>query len=374
MSFFADHVIPAVRTSLRPSMRLFLSADIVGSTAYKQRQSDSERWFSVVMRFYRDAEGHFLKQWQSRAARASDPAVRTELFGDEPPQLWKTIGDEVVFTQRVEQPWQVASCVDAWIEALNMMRDELTKEDASLDVKSSAWLADFPLRNREVGLRVTSEELEEPEDLGNANQVRLAAYYGGKAGFVRDFIGPSIDTGFRIGTLASPRRLAISLELAHVLSGVYGENLNARSMPAQVPKVQAPRFFYDGADPLKGVMGGVPYPRFWLHVGEDPLHEHEDALLGRFPAPVDIVNRYTSGFIQQYPEQFCAGLPWWMLPVPASYRHFCAGLLDQLAREEARLAEAEVVRARETRFGLTPDEDPEKLLGPEFDLELRPQT
>jgi len=341
MRFFRCETSPAVRAALEPKMRLFLSADIVGSTAYKQRQPESDKWFRVVVRFYRDAELHFLSQWRACAGCELVESTREHLFGNEPPELWKLIGDEVVFTKQVERPWQVAICIHVWMEALALLRAELRKADGSLDVKSTTWLADFPLRNREVGLRVLPAPLDEPEDLAVANHLRLAAYYAKETGFARDFVGPSIDTGFRLGAFATPRQMAISVELAHVLSGVHGEVEEARPPSTQGVRYQAPSIFYDGAEPLRGVMGGVPYPRFWIDVGTERLHQTEDRLLDRRPAQMDNVNRFTSAFIQQYPDQFCAGLPWWVPHVPLAYNTYCDSLFEQIRDEERKLLAAE---------------------------------
>lgn len=355
MDFFPGSSLPEVRAALQPRMRLFMSADIVGSTAFKQRRSESDRWFRVVMRFYHDAELHFLSRWRARAGYEQEQPTRFHLFGDEPPELWKTIGDEVVFTKIVDRPWQVAICMDVWMDALGLIRAELAKEDAALDLKSTAWLADFPLRNREVGLRTVGSPLDDPEDLSVANHQRLAAYYAKQPGYARDFVGPSIDTGFRLSAFAAPRRLAISLELAHVLSGAHGEMEEARPASTQGVRYEPPTFFYDGAEPLKGVLSGVPYPRLWLDAGGDRLHQAEDRLLRRRPVEIDSVHRFTTAFIHQHPDQLCGGLNWWVSHVPAAYESYCDQLLQQVVAEECKLAAAEASEQIKVSAGGTPD-------------------
>jgi hypothetical protein len=372
MNFFPKPSPAQVRGSLTSRMRLFLSADIVGSTAYKQRQPESDRWFRVVMRFYRDAESHFLARWRARAATEVGGAERGLLFGERPPELWKTIGDEVVFTQVVQRPWQVAMCVSIWLEALVMIRADLQKADSSLDVKSTGWLADFPLRNREVGLQIVPDPLEEPEDIALANQQRLNAYCSGKPGFVRDFIGPAIDTGFRLGSLASPRRFAISLELAHILSGVHGEMDSTRPVSALQTKYAPPFIYYAGAEPLKGVLGGVPYPNFWIDVGGERLYLAEDRLLGREPADLDATHRFTSAFLEKYPDQFCAGLSWWAPQPPPAYQAYCDMLSQQLVEEERRLSREEQQERLRSKAGAVLDDAATSRAEIDWEIDLGP--
>lgn len=337
MNFFPQAADVTVRPTLAPKMRLFLSADIVGSTAYKQRQPES--WFQLVTRFYRDAEQYVPAQWRSRSRFETDPKSRTYLFGGTPPELWKTIGDEVVFTHVVEHPWQVVVCITIWLEALASLREEVEKAAPALSVKSSAWLADFPLRNREVGLR-TLQDVDEADDPAVANHQRLVAYYQNKPGLTRDFVGPSIDTGFRLGPLASPRRLAISLDLAHVLSGAHVAGEKARPPSPRGVTYVLPSCFYEGAALLKGVLGGVPYPQFWLDAGGDDLLQAEDKILRRVPLDHETIYRFTSAFIAKHADQFCAGLSW-ATSAPQGYEAHCEKLAAQLKQEESSLTQAE---------------------------------
>jgi len=94
----------SVRESLRPRLRLFMSADIVGSTAFKQRSSrDSDSWFGVVRSFYSKSQGFFEKKWdEAYKAHQASPSMLP--LSADPPELWKTIGDEVLFTRRSSIP------------------------------------------------------------------------------------------------------------------------------------------------------------------------------------------------------------------------------------------------------------------------------
>ena len=314
---------PMLHKSEAPHLRLFLSADIVGSTAFKQNASVLEAqeqldengqiknaafpsWFTVVLQFYQQAEQTFAMRWQDIADQKIN-SDGDDLFGD-PPELWKTIGDEVLFTKRVDHPWQAVVCLHAWITTLDALREFLGEN--KLNVKSTAWLADFPLRNNEIVLRkITTSSLEDADDtyiLNNQNGLR--DYYGENSkGYIRDFIGPSIDTGFRIAGFASIRKLAISAELTYLLSC---EQIRAQKNP----KLYAQRnyvlpsftFKYDGREQLKGVLNGHGYPIFWIDLDQNnPLALAEDNVTNApKPSTLDIFN-LALAFIESQPLFLC---------------------------------------------------------------------
>jgi len=302
-----------------PHLRLFLSADIVGSTAFKQNASALEAqeqldeegkvknaafpsWFTVVLQFYQQAEQAFAAQWQDIAAQKVNDDGE-DFFGD-PPELWKTIGDEVLFTKRVDHPWQAVVCMHAWVATLDELRQFLGEN--KLNVKSTAWLADFPLRNNEIVLRkLTTSSLEDADDtyiLNNQNGLR--DYYDvNSSGYIRDFIGPSIDTGFRITGFASIRKLAVSVELTYLLGC---EQVRAQKQP----KLYAQKNYvlpsfplkYDGRQQLKGVLNGNGYPVFWIDLDpNNPLSLAEDNVTNNpKPSTLDIFN-LAKAFIESQP-------------------------------------------------------------------------
>lgn len=313
-------ITPTLHKSEAPHLRLFLSADIVGSTAFKQNASALEAqekldesgqirnaafpsWFTIVLQFYQQSEQTFAMQWQSITEQKIYSPKGTDFFGD-PPELWKTIGDEVLFTKRVDHPWQAVVCMHAWVATIDVLRTFLLEN--KLNVKSTAWLADFPLRNHEIVLRkVTTSSLEEADDtyiLNNQNGLR-DFYEANRGGYIRDFIGPSIDTGFRVTGFASVRKLALSAELTFLLSC---EQFRAQSDP----KIYAQRsyvlpsfsFKYDGCQQLKGVLNGSGYPIFWIDLDpNNPLSLAEDKVTNnRNPTTFEMFS-LASAFIDSQP-------------------------------------------------------------------------
>jgi hypothetical protein len=349
-----------VRRTLRAVLRLFLSADIVGSTAFKQRtesDSDGGKWFDTVGNFYRHVDAEFGRQWKL-AHQLSPKKVAPALFGERAPELWKTIGDEVLFTLEIEDAAQAKMCLHVWIATLEKVRVFLSKADASLDVKSCAWLADFPIRNREV---VLSNPEDTQENFAWANDRLLQRYADKEPALVRDFIGPSIDTGFRLGASASPRQLMVSVELAHLLSG---EECNRRrdlydTGPYQIPELI---FRYGGRASLKDVLNSAPYPHVWIDIGsERDIHKAEDLLLVRPTPTCQQIHAFTTAFISEHPDKFCTRLRFALSESPAAYTAHCARMDQHIAEQEQRFRTIEEATDREGG-GPSPETEPAREL------------
>ena len=138
---------------LRPQLIMFLSVDVVGSTAFKQKfqnygaraDSDEREWFSVIQGFYIRTVQSFLSRWSGACA---DPKFAGSCGAA--PLLWKTIGDEIVFRKAVGDYRQVAKTLRCWIEAMAEVRAFLQECDPQLDVKCTAWMGEFPVQNKIV--------------------------------------------------------------------------------------------------------------------------------------------------------------------------------------------------------------------------------
>jgi hypothetical protein len=247
----------------QPITRLFLSADIAGSTAYKQKKMSAEpiEWPSIFIRFFQGLPGTFRNELAE--VEAGIKLKSSNFQPAEDAQMWKAIGDELVIWQEVTDESQVAASVIAWSQAIQQFRRGLKEE--SLDVKGAAWLGSFPDPNREIAIPKTIKAATDPGQPVSANEINLQ-----KDDHILDFIGPHIDAGFRLAARSSPRRMYISMDVAQVLASVPEDHLPSVSM------------FYEGAGELKGVQGGRPYPFFWLDCDPgDGFAKAEDALLGR---------------------------------------------------------------------------------------------
>ena len=249
-----------------PHIRLFLSADLVGSTRIKNQlshqelfekfhgrmhavervrdrhwvvaftdedarsavleslgiSSDDFDWATVIGAFYRDFHSEFSMTLRALRWRCDkiDPRCKP----------WKAIGDELVYQFPVASRRHLYWVTTAFLVALRTIDNKMASRatpgtDSNLRLKGAAWTAGFPVRNRLVQLPGADDRF--------------------------DFLGPDIDTGFRIGGCTRPGMLVVSVELAELLGEVAGD-LN----PLVGRQV--------GWDSLKGVWNDAPYPVIWV--------------------------------------------------------------------------------------------------------------
>lgn len=202
-----------------PHLRLFLSADLAGSTSFKQSRKSAE-WQRFFTQFYRQLPAYLQEKKQGRA-------------GCDKLNLWKTVGDEIVFSTPLASAAMVPHCVAAFRQAVAAYRRETIESTKGLDIKCAGWTAGFPVGNLEVTLPTP----------GSAQL---------------DYIGPGMDIGFRLVKHASPRKMLLAVELAYLLT---------------IPQLgQGPAIFMDAGMFLKGVARDQTYPCLWLDNFLDDRH------------------------------------------------------------------------------------------------------
>lgn len=283
--------LEGIEEVFRPRLKLFLSVDIIGSTAYKQPldiinddPAEHALWAKIIQGFYKVINDTFSEHWTDASTLLLDHGdeAQEQLLGPRP-RFWKTIGDEVVFWKELTDSLQIWMTLAAWLKTIESVRDYFKKvaEESSdksanvLDVKPTAWLAEFPVRNKAI---IDARSSGSP----TATIVeRLTAFYDDNDDdTVADFIGPGIDVGFRISALSSARKLSISLDLAYALAKSC-DRMSERAKEKETP-LDAEDYFpkkdgvstanftdrlrihYSGSEQLKGVLGGIRYPRFWI--------------------------------------------------------------------------------------------------------------
>ncbi|TXN71987.1 hypothetical protein [Methylobacterium sp. WL6] len=227
-----------------------MSVDLVGSTAFKAKHGDKREdaepyptWLNRTKNFYRlfpqILSGHFVE--------FLGVLDGSDNYKNYAPQVWKTVGDEIIFCVRVTCLEHLACCVRAFIKALATYGESINTLENELDVKGRAWIASFPAPNvtivsasrapQEASINEVGGRLYEEDEL--QADVRPGNY---------DFLGKQIDTGFRISKFAQTNELALSIDLAWLLTLLRQRNL----IDCQ--------FTFRGREALKGVIGGVPYP------------------------------------------------------------------------------------------------------------------
>lgn len=215
-------------------LRLFLSVDMAGSTEFKSRLTaqGAEGWLDIFQAFFTRfplmVAGQIGFEFLEEDAT---PAI----------DVWKVMGDEVVFVSEPASAEEITSTLLALLRTLALY-EERHFQGLPLRLKATAWLADFDGQNIEI---------EIPELSSTARGTHL------------DFIGPDIDLGFRISKYAPPGAIVVSMD---VLEAVLAASNGGRA-----------QFHLAGHESLKGVMLGRPYPIVWLlGAGQDSGSEDAD--------------------------------------------------------------------------------------------------
>lgn len=244
----------------RWKLRLFTSADLVGSTAYKQSKSASPaEWAATFKGFFNEYPAAVSDGYAAVPERC--PRCEQKLAP------WKFSGDEILFHVEVNDHTELVTHLAAFKHAVKNFPARWTEKQIPLQLKATAWLAGFPVNNT---------ELEIPSSTGNT----------------LDFIGPAIDLGFRITKFANPRRFVLSADLALVvLDAIHRTECESRQFQIHL----------HGRESLKGVIGNEPYPIIWLDM-RDGDSDLEEELLGIKPVHLpDKLVSYLRDFLERTP-------------------------------------------------------------------------
>lgn len=259
--------------------RIFLSADLTGSTKFKYNvdagaQEFVNKWEEVIVEFY----SHFCKEFP-RQIGVRDVRLSKNL------EPWKVLGDEIIFSSKLDRFDDALTILDVFRDVLIGYRDRLSSTP-DLGVKGAAWMIDIPVRNKKISafswLMPVADEAERARDF--------------------DYIGQSMDAGFRLAAQSNPYRMAVSLELA-LIAAEAERRKGLRDLP----------WGYGGRVELKGVLGErfASYPFVFLdteskHVRppfdleEQGLHDAEERLnVRRQVTPADIIDLAKS-FIKKH--------------------------------------------------------------------------
>lgn len=307
---------------LQPRLLIFLSVDVVGSTALKQPDrhlvaaasapevpmSDSDRrlevnWLAIFEVFYaRVAEGAG-KHWRN-LVEEYDESERDEYAGP-CPIFWKTNGDEVLYCKLLTNSRQIHFVIEWWKRTIHSVRNSLDQykgllKEAGLeplDIKATLWTAGFPRRNKRLQSAYGLETRVDGFPPANAPATPPADEAGFEGGLADarpreryDFIGPGIDIGFRISTLSSTQKMVVSLDVAYILAKApYKSGTGVKREP----------LYYDGRIPLKGVFEGKRYPIFWLNISRAGTFDEREVAIQN-PITPDNVSDICEEYYKRY--------------------------------------------------------------------------
>ncbi len=313
-----------------PTFKLFLSVDLVGSTPLKQGSYPYENrseyfsknvWFFPLSTFFSMFHTVFYREFEEvldaekLASEAYEYASPSNSMEAGRVTTWRLTGDEIVYCLDVHVAEEIYPVVVAFKNALKIVRRLLNSDKAffesqtsnrfssyvsllsddafhgsELDVKGCIWSAGFPVTNRMVVIPERydkSQEALQSTDPEYAQLFTLNQYLSGSVTqqqrYIVDYVGPSMDTGFRLASIATPRKLLLSIEVAYLLSKV-----NQTWIDRIYRRIKLGSEFsicFDGKSPLKGVMGNKPYPVFYVDCGGDEaINDLEDKIQDISPA------------------------------------------------------------------------------------------
>lgn len=244
-------------------LRVIFSADIVGSTAYKSSkfgEAGEPQWASTFMDFYDGFPVAVEKGYSKANEENSLPPCESHM------RVWKFAGDEILFQVVLKDHKHLMRHVFAFKYAICKYAEMWSKKEPDLSLKATAWLAGFPVTNREISIDA-------------------------EAGI--DFIGPSIDLGFRLSKFSTPRKFVISADLAlMLLDAVHACDVHWEAF----------HVFMHGKEVLKGVLSGAPYPIFWVDT-RDGRPDLEESLMGsQRPFVPHQAREYLRAFLHKTPR------------------------------------------------------------------------
>ena len=239
---------------------LFLSVDIIDSTKKKYSGIPySQNWTQFFYSFFKEFPDMFNGCLIDVTKNTEDNDLKKNILINP----WKYAGDEILFYIKIEQKRQIPCIVKAFRNALKAWEKEQLKkiqflnldESNKTDIKGCIWIGQFPF----IDKRFTYYD---DNDQNNKKT---------------DFIGPSIDCGFRLGKYASKRGIIVSVEIIDLCR--------------DCPEIYNSIVFYK-AEKLKGV-GDMEYPIFNLLLNDNEINIIEKHI-------IKVTQGQLEGFLENY--------------------------------------------------------------------------
>lgn len=229
-----------------PSLKLFMSFDLIGSTAFKHshnaKTNFTEVWYEFFKKFYTEIPHYLAKEYKKLSSVDIDFSTITKdtnLSSFTLPYLWKNLGDEMIYVADISDTKHVIYHIEAIQKAIVSHNKNL---DTELKIQGTAWIAGFPVINAIIFDNEVCDIKTSQTEIVTNKEI--------------DFIGPTIDLGFRIGKFSSERKLVLSTSLVFLL-------LNEIKQDSQNKFQDIFTFYFDGLQNTKGIHNGE-YPIIWI--------------------------------------------------------------------------------------------------------------
>lgn len=208
-----------VKDICRHEFRAFLSVDIDNSSALKQPHTKS--WYRIFYLFFNDFRESFLKKYSNKEV--------------EKPTVWKNLGDEIIFQVELNEYDHIRNHIKNFF-------DSIREFNTKMSCKGTIWLAEFPVYNMRIDTQKHFNANKTEDDHDNSPTY--------------DYIGKSMDAGFRLSKFATHEKLVLSVEVMFMFACVMNRDV--------LPSSQDWCIRINSTEILKGVYGDAPYPIFWI--------------------------------------------------------------------------------------------------------------
>lgn len=267
-------------------VRLFLSVDLTGSTDFKARAGHTSLdWLKAFQKFYGEFPSMFANNYERTCASIPDIG---DCEAKQAPKVWKTIGDEILFVNRVSSITHLGAYVSSFAETLKSFGGDIY-DIHQLNTKGNGWIAAFPSPNCSIGLsRGTEDPLSGSGDI-------LTEHFELKVDqepHKFDFLGKGIDGGFRISRNSTIDTFTISPALAYLLCRAKRND--------ETTKFSC-EFQFHEPQQLKGVVGGKHYPIVSIDTNRDVRQkELNDLQAGLLQQPTNADFAKLADYLERY--------------------------------------------------------------------------
>lgn len=255
-------------------VRLFLSVDLTGSTAYKQKNQDVLLWLKSFQIFYKEFPRSLIINYKKFCQEKRGLHQIEKESGH--PLLWKTIGDEILFCCRIHSLCHLGVCIDAFVETLKEYGATIAGSD--LNTKGNAWVASFPTPNCSILPKkiLLQSDYDQQTDKTYSFPTEADELLADQDPSQFDFLGKGIDAGFRISKNSAIDSFTISPGLGILLcQATRMDRLTGCRSRVRLADMQV----------FKGVAYNNPYPVITIDTcrkdGHEDLLNRERLLLGK---------------------------------------------------------------------------------------------
>jgi Zn-dependent peptidase ImmA (M78 family) len=203
-------------------MLLFFSFDLVNSTFLKSIEKARSVWPDIIETFFREIH----------------KSIKNEIPDIE---IWKYLGDEILLFYSIEDKNNLGRSPEIALKVkenvVRVLNDKFKEYD--LNIKTTIWIAGIQNRHDYPNSKFKNDIYRNVEIKFTSGMTSA-----------RDFIGPDMDTGFRISKYSNKSKVTLSCELAFVLRNLCDETIYKH-------------LYIVSYEELKGIWNNHSYPIIW---------------------------------------------------------------------------------------------------------------